>query len=212
MTALTRQQLQHYILKDIPEPEDPEEQHQWLMDRIDVIYCLQASVDDLEIWEGIKSLGWDPDSFDPKSAYDKIIQYFQEGEPDSYYTTMKELNIRRAELDFHYTTMKELMNIRRADYDSMESFQSRLNYLRTTLNRSDHWKQSDTVFLWAALKGVEGVYSDLYNRNYVALSAGELTWTTLMAQFRRLALEETRQSSLTSIKFEKKKKNNNKGT
>ena len=108
--------------------------------------------------------------------------------------------------------MKELMNIRRADYDSMESFQSRLNYLRTTLNRSDHWKQSDTVFLWAALKGVEGVYSDLYNRNYVALSAGELTWTTLMAQFRRLALEETRQSSLTSIKFEKKKKNNNKGT
>ena len=28
LTTLTRQQLQHYILKDIPKPDDPDEHHQ----------------------------------------------------------------------------------------------------------------------------------------------------------------------------------------
>ncbi|KAK4096005.1 hypothetical protein N658DRAFT_502080 [Parathielavia hyrcaniae] len=197
--ALNRFNLDRYILQDVPRPEDPEAGQAWLTDRSDVDDFLQGSVHDNKIWLNLKGMGWRSSANNPKDTFDKLSQYFEKGASDNL-----------------ANLLIELANIRRSSFDKMESFTLRLNYLRERLE-STEFQQRNTAYVWLALKGIQREYSDLYNRMVAGMDAGTVTWESLMAELRQIAVAETTQPAMTTVTVDKKKKDgksadNNKDT
>ncbi|KAL2126928.1 hypothetical protein VTI74DRAFT_11598 [Chaetomium olivicolor] len=197
--VLQRHDLSKYILTDVPRPEHPAALKQWLDDRADVDDYLQAAVADLKVWTILEGMGWKAVDLDPKKTFDKITQYFEGGSVDGLVTMLQEFAL-----------------IRRESFASMEAYQSRINYLKNRLQTDGSaFKMPDDGYTWMALKGVTQEYPDLYNRCVIAINNNHLSWSDLMAEFRRVALTEKAQPGLTNVKINKSpkiddKKDNNK--
>jgi len=182
INALGRYDLDRYITKTVPEPEDDSTKAQWRIDRADVNDYLQATVPSHTVWSVLTGMGWDSTNKDPKITFDLLSQYFEKGSATA-----------------DYDMLRELVNIRRASFDKMEMFQLRINYLRQRLATSP-LKQQEEAYLWCALQGIEKEYTDLYNRSVVKMQAGTLTWGDLMAEFRQLAVTEASQPAMATVK------------
>ena len=191
ITALYHEDLDKYILTDVPEPEDDVAKAQWRTDRADVDRYIQMHVPGNKVWSVIRGMGWKARDVDPKRTYDFVTRFFEKGAMDA--------NVLMAQ---------ELANIHRSSFDKMEAFQSRVNYLRDRLNAT-RFKMHDEAFMWFVLKGIVKEYPDMYNRMSLSLHNDTLTWDDLMAELQQLAVTEDAQPAMTSVKFEKAKSNNN---
>ncbi|KAK3902929.1 hypothetical protein C8A05DRAFT_15089, partial [Staphylotrichum tortipilum] len=183
--TLRRLDLDDYILKEVPEPEGVVDKAQWNNNRADIEDYLQAVIPGHKIWSILKGMGWDSEVTDPKKTFDKITQYFEKGSADS--------NVKM---------MQELAAIRRGNFDKMDSFQLRVNYLRERINKSE-FKMEEKAYTWLALKGIMTEYPQLYSRMVTNIQNDNLSWGDLMAKLQELAVVESAQPAMTNIKGNK---------
>ena len=179
---LERYDLDKFITNDkTPEPEDPAERRKWLNECLDVDDYIQATVPDLGTWNGIRGLGWKSQDKDPKKTFDFVVQYFERGSVDSF------VNLNR-----------ELITINPEKFDSLVSFQTRVNFLKERLQASE-FKMDDKAYTWVVMKAIAPHYPDLYARCLARMQADALSWTDLMAELQALAVSQAYEPTLTSI-------------
>ncbi|KAL2192535.1 hypothetical protein P885DRAFT_27796 [Corynascus similis CBS 632.67] len=198
--ALKRQKLDKYILTDVPRPEDPIEEQQWLEERADVDDYIQAAVGDLKVWKRLEGLGWDAFDIDPKKTFDKLTQYFEDDT-----------------LNSQSKMMREFSNIRRDMFASMDAFQERINYLKNRLQANGSlFKLPDEAYILLTLDGIAHEYPDLHHRCIISLENKTLTWSILMRELQRIATSESANPALTTVQIDGKddrtKANNNSTT
>jgi hypothetical protein len=190
--TLQRLDLDKHILTDVPEPQDPEAKQQWRNDRADVDDYIQAVVPGYKVWSLISGMGWNPEESNPRKTFEMVTQYFEKGSVDG-----------------NFKMLHEFVNIRRATFDKMETFQMRVNYLRNRLNNTTTFKMHDEAYLWMVLKGLAAEYPDLYNRSVTNLQNNNLSWGDLMAELQQLAVTENAQPAMTNIKVNQGNQGNN---
>ncbi|KAJ4290770.1 hypothetical protein N0V88_006519 [Collariella sp. IMI 366227] len=122
----------------------------------------------------IENLGWDASERNFKKTLNFIMQHFERGTSDS-----------------DVCILQEFVNSHRESYDKMDTFQTRITYLRKRLNNTK-FKMSDKAYIWLVLQGIANAHSNLYHRSVGSIAT--LTWESLMAELRQIALVENARS------------------
>jgi hypothetical protein len=179
--TLRRLDLDRYILTDVPMPDTPLGKAQWRNNRADVEDYLQSVIPGHKIWSILKGMGWNSEAGDPKATFDKITQYFEKGSADS--------NVKM---------LQEMATIRRGNFDKMDGFQLRINYLKERISKTD-FHMNDKAYTWLVLKGIATEYPEVYSRLVVNIQNNNLDWGDLMAELQEIAVVETAHPTMTNI-------------
>ncbi|KAJ4286013.1 hypothetical protein N0V88_008166 [Collariella sp. IMI 366227] len=191
--TLRRQDLDKYILTDVAEPRDVAARQRWENDKADVEDYIRAMVPGQKVWAMLRAMGWDGTVNNPKATFTLLSNYFEKGSADS-----------------NVMMLQEFATIRRKNFGKLETFQSRVNFLRTRLNATT-FKMSDDAFIWMTLKGIAKEYSTLYERLVILTETGALTWGDLMMELQRISVDENTQLAMTNVKANTTNANNDNG-
>ena len=137
---LDQYHLTKYITSDIPEPKDSGARRAYLIDRLDVDNYIQATVPDPEVWNALRTFGWSAKDMNPKNTFDLVIRYFERGALETA-------------LDTHH----ELVTARCEDFDSLDSFLTRITCLKWRLETTD-FRMNEMAYAYLALKGIVSKY------------------------------------------------------
>ena len=170
-----------YITTDVPEPDDATEKRQWILSRNNVNLLLSASLTEHETYQTMINNGWDPDEPDPKRTYDKVL-----------------VAIPRIAEDTVGVLMEEYAGIRRRNFDSLQKFLDRLQYLKNRLKSIDV-DMGPKAHLWIALIAVKDDYKENYLLWCRDMKNNALTWNLLMEEFSAIAAREKVDINMVSI-------------
>ncbi|KAJ4286891.1 hypothetical protein N0V88_007835 [Collariella sp. IMI 366227] len=141
--TLRRQDLDKYILTDVAEPQDVAARQRRENDKADVEDYIRAMVPGQKVWAILSVMRWDGTLNNPKPTFTLLSNYFEKVPADS-----------------NVMMLQEFATIRHKNFCKLETFQSRLNFLRTRLNPTT-FKMSDDAFIWMTLKGIAKEYLTL---------------------------------------------------
>jgi hypothetical protein len=169
--------LIQYVDPGIAEPADPVEKALWEKQRAQVILLMLGSFNYIQL--KLLNHGWDPDEQNPKLVYDLVLKAIPAMSEDAV-----------GELMLEWSRME------RKNYDSMEKYQNRLQFLRRRLKELD-CDVGDNAAMWIVLNGIRDydlrkfLVRDLYNKT--------LTWENLMLEISAEAAKETTRMVLVSL-------------
>lgn len=169
--------LLEYIDPGVPEPADLIEKAIWKTKRAQVILLMLGSFNYVQ--QKLLNHGWDPDEQNPKIVYDLVLKAIPALSEDAV-----------GEL------MLEWARIERKNYDSMEKYQNRLQFLRRRLKELD-CDVGDNAAMWLVLNGIREydvrkfLVRDLNNKT--------LTWEKLMLEISAEAAKETTRTAFIAV-------------
>ncbi|KAK3307368.1 uncharacterized protein B0T15DRAFT_554063 [Chaetomium strumarium] len=150
--------------------------HCWVKECAVIEDFLRSVVPGPAVWSALKRMGWDSEARNPKKTFDKLTDYFTKG------TDQDEILLHQ-----------QFVNIRRANFDRLEDYLMRVNYLRCRLNSTD-FKLNDKAYVLLTLQGIATEYPDLYEKYAKELKS--LKWESLM---RKLYIVAVREDARTRI-------------
>ncbi|KJZ68226.1 hypothetical protein HIM_12383 [Hirsutella minnesotensis 3608] len=178
--TLEVQDLEDYILKQVPEPVDPAERGQWKRDRAKVMLIIKGSISPVQ--NILEAAGW---------------SRFTEKDPKALYELIQRA-IPKVSADATGDLVAEFGSINRKTFDSLMAYQTRIQYLKRR-TKELNCGFDDKACLWFTIKGLREVYPQWYTFLERDMNKGTLTWESLMTEMYAEANKEKTAMALPSL-------------
>lgn len=178
--TLTIQDLDRYILTDVPQPEAQDDAQLWRINRAKVMLIIKGSL--THVSKTLESAGWNRfEEKNPKKLYDLI-----------------QSAIPRVSADAAGDLVAEFGHINVRSFDTLQAYQTRLQYLKRRTQELDCGFQ-EKACLWFGINGLKETYEQWYTFLVRDMNKGILTWELLMAEIYAEANKQRNSMNLATI-------------
>lgn len=178
--TLEVQDLEDYILKEVPEPVDLTERGKWKRDRAKVMLIIKGSISPVQ--STLEAAGWNR---------------FTEKNPKALYELIQRA-IPKVSADATGDLVAEFGSISRKTFDSLMAYQTRIQYLKRR-TKELNCGFDDKACLWFTIKGLCEVYPQWYAFLERDMNKGALTWENLMTEMYAEANKEKTAMALPTL-------------
>ena len=183
--TLTIQDLDKYILTDIPEPQDQDGKLKWRVDRAKVMLIIKGSI--THVSKLLESAGWNRfEEKNPKTLYDLIQRA-----------------IPRVSADAAGDLVSEFGRINIQSFDSLYAYQIRVQYLKRRTNELE-CRFDNKACIWFTINSLRESYEQWYTFLVRDMNKGILTWESLMAEMHAEANKQQNSMNIAVLKQQSK--------
>ncbi|KAM4064135.1 hypothetical protein HRG_012855 [Hirsutella rhossiliensis] len=170
--TLEVQDLEDYILAEVPEPVDQAERGKWKRDRAKVMLIIKGSISPVQTT--LEAAGW---------------SRFTEKDPKVLYELIQRA-IPKVSADATGDLVAEFGSISRKTFDSLMAYQTRIQYLKRR-TKELNCGFDDKACLWFTIRGLREVYPQWYTFLERDMNKGSLTWENLMTEMSLRSISKT---------------------